>query len=171
MNDKEKLNMAEDQNIPAPTREHERLKEYVGRWRVECTYFQNPNHPPIEVSATETVEMLGEFWALSRFVAEMDGFTLEGTSTLGFDPHRKKWVSTWIDNSSPALFQFEGEIGGSPNTRELTGSGPSPFSGEEARFRSVETVLDSGERRFEMYITLETGDEMQMFTYLYSREE
>ena len=162
--------MSEGRQMPQPTREHELLKNHVGRWRVECTYFTNPAHPPLEVMATETVEMLGEFWARTHFKAEMEDFTLEGSSTVGFEPHRGKWVSTWVDNASPALFTFEGELDEETGTLEWTGQGPSPMTGEMTTFRSVETVLGPDERRFEMYITLHTGDEIQMFAYRYTRE-
>jgi hypothetical protein len=163
--------MAEERKKPEPTREHELLKKQVGRWQVDCTYFLNPSHPPMEVTALETVEMIGDFWSRSRFVADMGDFVMEGSSTLGFEPHRGKWVSTWIDNTSPALFHFEGEMDEDSGTLEMTGSGPNPMTGESANYRSVETVLDPDRRQFDMFITLETGDEMQMFSYVYTRVE
>ena len=162
--------MAEVQQVPEPTREHRLLKKRVGRWKVECTYYMNPAHPPLEVTATETVEMIGEFWARSHFVAEIEGSVLLGSSTVGYEPHRGKWVSTWIDNATPALFLFEGDLDEETGTLEMTGSGPHPVTGETAQYRTVETMLGPDRREFDMFITLATGDEMQMFSYVYSRE-
>jgi hypothetical protein len=163
--------MAEGRDIPEPAREHQLLRAHVGRWRVDCTYFLNPAHPPVKTTAIETIEMLGDFWCRSHFVGQMDDFVLEGSATMGYEPHRGKWVSTWIDNGSPVLFTFEGELDEETGTLEMTGTGPNPMTGEATTFRSVETVLDPEQRRFDMYITLETGDEMQMFSYVYTREE
>ena len=161
--------MAEGRDMTDPTREHQLLKERVGRWKVDCTYYLNPNHPPLEVTATETVEMIGEFWARTRFVAEMDESTLLGSSTIGFEPHNDRWVSTWIDSTTPALFVFHGGMDEDAGAVEMTGSGPNPMTGEMAQYRSVDTILGPDRRRFDMYITLHTGDEIQMFAYEYTR--
>ena len=163
--------MAEGREMPEPTPEHQLLKSHEGRWRVECTYFFNPSHPPMKTTAVETVEMIGDFFSRSRFVAQMEEFVLEGSATVGYDPHKGKWVSTWIDNTSPVLFHFEGDRDEESGTLELVGSGMNPMTGEPTTFRSVETAVDSDTRRLEMYVTLETGDEMQMFSYEYFREE
>jgi len=124
----------------------------------------------VEVAATETIEMLGEFRTQSRFRAEMGGFVIEGSATVGFDPGKGKWISTWIDNGMPALFYFEGDLDESVGALEMIGSGPSPVTGETTTYRTAETVTGPDERTLEMYVTLPTGDEMQMFTYLYTRE-
>lgn len=162
--------MAEERGIPEPAPQHRLLKERVGRWKVDCTYFVNPAHPPLEVRATETVEMIGDFWVRTDFRAEMEDSTLEGSSTVGFEPHRGKFVSTWIDNTSPFLFSFEGELDEETGAVEMTGTGPNPMTGEPCTYRSVETTVGPDERHFDMYITLHTGDEMQMFSYRYRRE-
>ena len=162
--------MARGRRLPQPTREHELLKEHVGSWKVACSYFLDPSRPPMKVSATEEIEMLGRFWTRTHFRAEMAGFVLEGSASVGFDPQRGKWISTWIDTASPGLLVFEGDLDESAGTLEMTGSGPSPIDGETTSYRTVETVLGPDERTLDMYVTLPTGDEVPLFTYTYTRE-
>ncbi len=162
--------MAEGRQMPQPVREHRLLKEHVGTWKVACTYFTDPNEPPFEVWATETIEMLGEFWSRSLFRADMGAFVLEGSATVGFDPGKGKWVSTWIDNAMPALFYFEGDLDEEAGVLEMTGTGPSPVDGEATTYRTVETSRGPNERTLDMYVSVPAGDEIQMFTYTYIRE-
>jgi hypothetical protein len=124
----------------------------------------------MEVTATEEIEMLGEFWSRSFFRADMGAFVLEGSATVGFDPGKGKWVSTWIDNAMPALFYFEGDFDEEAGVLVMTGSGPSPIDGQMTTYRTVETAVGPDERTLEMYVTLPRGDELQMFTYTYKRE-
>jgi len=163
-------NMAVGRRMPQPTREHQLLKEHVGTWKVACSFFTDPSRPPFEVEATETIEMLGEFWSRSYFRADMKAFVLEGSGTVGFDPGKGKWVSTWIDNAMPALFYFEGDLDEDAGMLEMTGSGPGPMTGGITTYRTVETVIGPDERTLDMYVTLPTGDELRMFTYKYTRE-
>jgi hypothetical protein len=162
--------MAEGRRMPQPTREHRLLREHVGTWKVACTYFKDPTQPPMEVSGTETIEMLGEFWTRSLFTADLGAFTIMGSATVGFDPGRGKWISTWIDNGQPVLFHFEGELDEETGVLEMSGEGPSPVDGQTTTYRTVETVVGPDERTVDMYVRLPTGDEMQMFHYAYLRE-
>ncbi len=163
--------MADAPQMPQPTHEHHLLKEHVGTWKVDCTYFTDPTQPPMEVLATETIEMLGEFWTRSLFRADMGGFVLEGSATVGYDPQKGKWISTWIDNVNPTLFLFEGDLDETAQSLEMTGSGPSPVDEEITTYRTVEKVIGPDQRQLDMFVTLPDGGEMRMFTYLYNREE
>lgn len=162
--------MAESPQMAQPTSEHEKLKEAVGTWRVDCTFFMDPSQPPMKVVATEEIKMMGPFWTRSIFKADMGGVDFEGSSTLGYDPSKGKWVSTWIDSMNPGLFVFTGDFDDDAGVLEMTGEGPSPMSPEPATYRTVEKHLGPNERTLDMYLTLPTGDEMQMFTYTYTRE-
>ena len=163
--------MSDTPQMPQPTKEHHLLLNHVGNWRVECTYFMDPSHPPFEVVASETIEMVGHFWSQSRFKADMGEFVLEGSATMGFDPDKRKWVSTWIDNANPTLFHVEGDLDEDAGVLEMVGRGPSPVDEEETTYRTVEKAIDQNTRTLDMYVTLPTGDELQMFSYTYHRED
>ena len=55
--------MSEQMEFPTPVAEHNKLKEHVGVWKVQSSFFMDPNPatPPMVVEAKETIEMFGDF--------------------------------------------------------------------------------------------------------------
>ncbi len=158
-----------DKPTPRPTSQHIRLRELAGTWNVDCMYYTDPSQPPMKVEAKETVRMLGDFWSVSRFEADMMGAPFEGQATLGFDPAKSEWVSTWIDTMNPQMYRFVGVDDPDSDVLTMTGENPSPFSGEPANHRTTEEYLDANTRRFEMFVELPDGAEHKVFTYVYRR--
>jgi hypothetical protein len=156
-------------NRPQPTKEHLRLRELAGTWKVECQFFMDPSRPPMTAQATETVETFGEFWAVSRFEADLFGAPFQGRSTTGYEPHNRRWVSTWIDHVSPHLYYFTGAYDPSGRILEMRGEGPDPQTGRPTEFRTVEETVDPNTRRFEMFVKLADGSDFRMFHYTYRR--
>lgn len=151
---------------PSPAREH--LQRVVGAWDVECHYEMEPGSDPFVTNATETVELVGELWSVSRFEVELMGTALVGRATTGFDLVRGCWVSTWVDSMSPYLFHFTGGVE-ADGALTMTGEGPDPASGAMTTFRTVERHHDTDHRTFEMYASLPDGGERRMFRYVYTR--
>ncbi len=160
--------MTEQQGLPEPTAEHRRLLENVGNWNVECEFYWDPS-APLLTRAKERVERLGEFWTVSSFECDIMGRTLHGSATVGYDPAKKKWVSTWIDSFNPSLFVFEGTSDASGAVLTFSGKGPDPQSGRLTTWRSVEKRLAPDRRQFDLYMTLPDGKEMHLFQYRYTR--
>lgn len=78
-----------EEGFSQPTAEHKQLQENVGTWNVQCQYFWNPAEGPMETQGTETVEMLGEFWNVTRFETSIEGAPLIGRATIGYHPRRQ----------------------------------------------------------------------------------
>lgn len=100
--------MSEAEMMPKPTPEHDRIQKLVGTWKVSCTFFMDPSQPPMQCDAVETFEAVGPFFVISRYETSFMGAPFVGRSTLGYDPHQEKWVTTWVDCMSPVLFQLSG---------------------------------------------------------------
>jgi len=159
----------DDQNwMPKPGPEHALLKKHVGVWDVDCTYFMGPDQPPMKTRAKETVEMLGEFFTVGRFVANMMGAPFSGIVQMGYDTARRKWVASWIDTMTPYYFLFEGEFDASGKVMTMSGLGGDVMTGGMIRYRTTEEALESGQRRFEMFRETPDG-EAKMFSYIYTR--
>jgi len=154
---------------PKPTAEHIALKSHAGTWKVQCTFYMDPAQPPMEVEATETVEMFGEFWTTSLFESNMFGAPYKGRATLGFEPHTGKYVSTWIDTMNPAFFHFTGGFDESGKVLEMTGEGSDCMGGGIAQYVTRETHTSDDERTFEMFMKTPDGGEWKMFTHVYTR--
>ena len=155
--------------MPQPTEEHARLNEHAGVWDVACTFFMGPDQPPMECAATETIEMFGPFFTRSVFESEMFGQPFKGSATLGFDPMLGKYVSTWFDTMTPALFYLSGNFDPSGKVLEMTGVGPDCMSGAMANYRTTEEHVSRDERVFEMFMTTPDGPEIKLFTHRYTR--
>jgi len=87
----------------------ERLKSFVGQWKVEQKmYIAGPDAPPIELTGTEKVTMLGEYWLLSEFESEMMGQPYHGRATVGYDVVKGHYVMYWVDTMAPYGMFFNG---------------------------------------------------------------
>jgi hypothetical protein len=153
--------------MPQPTAEHQSLKEHAGNWTVACKFYMDPGQPPMECEATETIEMVGDFWTLSRYEADMMGMPFIGRATLGYEPHNERWVSTWIDSMSPQLFYMTGSQEG--DTLTLTGDNWNCMVDAVTGYRMTDKRISADERIFEMFCTMPDGNEMKMMTHHYTR--
>lgn len=159
--------MSEEMPMPQPTAEHNALREQAGTWNCHSTFFMDPSQPPMEVEAKETVEMFGNFWTKSTYEADMFGMPFKGVATLGYDPNKKEYVSTWIDTMSPTFFQFTGNFKG--DTLEMRGRAFDCNMQTEANYRTTEKHESPNKRIFEMFVEMPDGNEMKMFTHVYTR--
>ena len=153
--------------MPQPTAEHKLLAEHAGTWKVHCKFYMEPGQPPMESEATETVEMVGPFWTVSKFESSMMGAPFVGRATVGYEPHAKRWVSTWIDGFTPSLFVFTGTLSG--DTLTMTGDGWSCMTNSVLKHRTTEKAISMNERLFEMFCTMPDGKEIKMMTNHYKR--
>jgi hypothetical protein len=153
--------------MPQPTAEHELLAQHAGTWKVSSKFYMEPGKPPMESSGTETVELVGPFWVLSKYEASMMGMPFVGRCTMGYEPHAKRFVSTWIDSCSPALFSLPGTLKG--DTLEFRGESWSCMTNSMLMHRTTEKHIGKNERIFEMFCTLPDGTEIKMMTNHYRR--
>jgi hypothetical protein len=153
--------------MPQPTAEHLRLKELVGNWKVHCKFYMEPGAPPMETEAKETVELLGDWWILSKFESNMMGMPFHGRCTLGYEPHATRYVSTWIDSMGPVMFHMTGSEKG--DTLTMTTKAFSCMTNSELVHRTTEKRISKNERIFEMFCTMPDGTEVKMMTNHYKR--
>lgn len=154
---------------PEPTSEHRRLREQAGDWSVHCTFYMDPSQPPMVVQGKETIEMFGDYWATSTFEVDMFGRPYRGRATLGYDPNAKQYQSTWIDTMSPTYFRFTGKLDETGETLEMHGEAFDCMLQRTTNYRTVEQHKSPNERVFEMFMALPDGEELKMFTHVYTR--
>ncbi|MEM9478448.1 MAG: DUF1579 family protein [Verrucomicrobiota bacterium] len=151
---------------PAP--QHDWLKKNTGNWTVECAYFMAPGEDPIEVEGKEFNDMLGEFWSIGRFEADLLGSTMIGQSSIGYDPVKKVFVSTWKDSSTPFHYTFEGELDEERNALLFEGENYDPVRQEKATYRSKIKFLSEDERVLSLSVEA-GGSEVPILEYRYKR--
>ncbi len=102
------MSEASDCQMPEAAPEHGWIQESAGTWNVKCTYYMDPTQPPMECTARETIEAVGQFWTVSTFEADFMGMPFQGRCTLGYTPAKERFVGTWIDSMSQHMFVMEG---------------------------------------------------------------
>ena len=161
--------MSEEMQPPQPTAEHGKLREYAGVWKVQSSFYMDPNPatPPMVVEAKETIRMFGEFWTEGLYESDFMGQPFKGQTTLGYDPENGEYVSTWIDTMSPTFFHFRGKFQG--DTLEMKARAFDCMSKMEANYRTTEVHKSPDERVFEMFMEMPDGNEFKMMTHVYTR--
>jgi len=156
--------------MPTPGPEHAVLKDGAGSWDATVEAFAAPGQPPMLSKGSETATMVGGFWLVSDFKSEMMGQPFRGHSTLGFDPAKKKYVSTWIDSMTPSLSVGESDYDAA--TKTFTGwTDGLDHRGRPTRFKTVTVFKDPATRIVTMSMKGPDGKEMTVMRITYTREK
>jgi len=156
--------------MPVAQPEHAVLKQEAGEWDVTVESFMAPGQPPVLSKGIETGKMVGDFWLVSDFKTEMMGQPFTGHGTLGYDPAKKKYVSTWIDSMTPTLSLGESEYDAA--TRTFTGwLDGLDYSGKPTKLKTVTAFKDPATRVFTMSLPGPDGREMTALRLTYTRRK
>jgi hypothetical protein len=132
-----------------PSDEHLRLKGDVGTWTGKMTLQVPGSDEPMTMDIKETNTMMdGGLWLLSDFEAG----PFKGHAQIGYDAQKKKYVGTWIDNSSSHLSVMEGAYDAASHKMTMTFHGLDATSGELKPMKSVTTYQGKDKRHFVMYV-------------------
>jgi len=155
---------AAQQAPPKPGPEHKMLQRFEGDWDATVAMAG------AESKATAKYKMgLGGFWLSQDFKGEFGGQKFHGKGTTGYDPLRKKYVSTWTDSMSPTLIVMEGKFDKDGKTYTETGEGPG-MDGKLTKLKSVLRFKDKDTLLFTMY-TVQNGEEQEMMKITYRRKK
>ena len=147
-----------------PGPEHAKLKKFVGDWDATVKFGGG------ESKATASYKLgLGGLWLQSHFKADFGGMPFEGRGLAGYDPHKKKYVSTWADSVEPTLMVMEGNFAADGKTFTETGKGVGP-DGKLQNLKSVYEFKDKDTFVFTMY-KVEGGKDEQMMQITYKRKK
>ena len=152
------------EEMKTPGDNHKMLARMDGTWDNEMTMWMSPDKPPVTSKATSVDKMIyGGRYQQSTFTGTFMGQPFEGTSTFGYDNVKKKFVNTWIDNSSTGIMYMEGDYDPATKSITLTGTMKDPMSGQDCKHRQVLTMTDDKHSTMEMYATMPGQKEMKMF--------
>lgn len=157
--------------MPKPGPEHDILKNDVGTWDANVEMWMAPGAPPAVSKGEETNTMgLGGFWLITDFKGDFMGTPFQGHGTAGYDPIKKKYVSTWIDCMGPSL--NVGESTYDAATKTMTGySDGMDMSGKPSKSKMVNEWKADGSRVFSMYNTGSDGKETLGMRITYTKKK
>jgi hypothetical protein len=159
------LARADEPAGPKPGPEHDMLKMCVGEWDA---VVEVQGLPPSKGSAVYKME-LGGFWLTEAYTGEFGGQKFEGRGLTGYDPIKKKYVSTGIDSMDPNVMLMEGAFDKDGKTLALIGDGYGD-DGKPAKMKSVTEFPDKDTLVFTFY-TVADGKDQQMMKITYKRKK
>ena len=157
------------QTLGTPGVGHKLLESMAGSWDTKTKSYLEPGKPPIESTGTcEQKMILNGRFLHQEFSGDMMGAPFIGIGVTGYDNHKKKYVSTWMDSMSTGIYYFEGaaDPDGKIMTQECLGD--DPVRGPMV-WRSVTKIVDDNTHLFEMYGTDRSGNEGLMMEITYTR--
>lgn len=154
--------MAQEPVKPGP--EHEKLKDMVGVWDAVMKVGGQESKGVM----TYTLGLNGLF-LFGEFKGDFGGMAFEGRSFVTYDPNKKKYLGTWIDNMAPAIMNTEGtyDATGKVFNETMEGTG---MDGKPAKFKSTTTMVDKDTMTFKMAMCSPDGTEQPMMEITYKRK-
>jgi hypothetical protein len=156
--------------LPKPGPEHAVLRDQAGEWDATVESWMAPGQPPSISKGLETNTMVGGFWLITDFKSEMMGQPFQGHGTMGYDPGKKKYVSTWVDSMTPSLSVGESDYDAA--TRTFTGwTEGLDYEGRPTRIKAVTVWKDPATRVFTMSLEAPDGKDMTAMRITYTRRK
>lgn len=132
---------------------HKLLAGADGKWNAEMTFWMGPDaqaSPPSNASV-ESKMVLGGRYQVSEYKGTMMGMPFEGKQTTAYDNAKKKFITTWIDNTGTGMMYMEGSYDAGTKTMTYSGKMTDPSSGKETEMRQVVSMPDDKTQIMEMY--------------------
>jgi hypothetical protein len=153
---------------PKPGKEHGFLKQFEGQW--DAVSKMTHDGKSMESKGTETGHIAYDgYWLILEFNGDHMGKPFAGQGSMGFDPHKKKFLMTWIDNMAPFAMWAEGDADAAGKTFTFTSEGYCPDLGKTAKFKTVMQFQDAKHRSITFFRTEKEGAEQKMGEIQYTR--
>ncbi len=142
-----------------PGKEHAWLEALTGDYTTKTSGMLGESEG---TATTETV--LGGLWSMSRLEGTLMGQPFKGLEILGFDPLEMKYVSIWIDSTTPLITSLKGTYDAESETLTMTG----PSRGMDGEVGTMVNTTKLGERGRSFVMNI---DGMELMTIDYTRKE
>ncbi|QDT04002.1 hypothetical protein K227x_23880 [Rubripirellula lacrimiformis] len=142
--------------LPQPGPEFDVFKADIGSWDVQIKTWEGGGEPTIS-TGRETNRMLGGFWMLSNFQANLMGLNFQGHGMYSYDADAKKYVGTWIDSMGATKMDLIGTYDSESKTITYEGTAPGP-DGNPSKHVLATKYRDDGTHTVTMH--MQAGDAM-----------
>lgn len=166
-----KQDAAQPPAVPKPTTEHGALARAEGTWDASVEISVGPpGTPPLRSKGVETSRMCcGGLWLVTEFKSEPGSPPFEGHGITGYEPEKKKYVTTWVDSDLTTPMVSEGSFDATGRT--LTTRGSMTSKGKTLQWRSVEVWKDDDTRQITMFQRGPDGKETPSMSISYARRK
>lgn len=158
--------------MPEPSTQHDWLKQLEGEWVTEGEIMMVPGQAPMTSTGTESVRLVGGFWAISEYKTEFQGEPFTGILTLGYNVEKGKYIGTWIDSMTDYLWTYEGEVDESGKKLTLRSEAPNPEEpGKMLKFRESIEFRSPDHKVFTSSVLGDQGEWFPIMTIHYHRKK
>jgi hypothetical protein len=157
--------------LATPGAYHHALDPLVGRFKARVLSRPEPGAEPEETAGTvHNHWILGGRFLQSDFEGRAIGMPFEGVGILGFDNARRRYVATWIENTSTAIMPvMEGAADDSGKRIAVAGSMDDELTQQPVHVRQVWSIESDDRHRFEMWTTDANGVEFEALEIVFTR--
>ena len=99
------------------------------------------------------------------------GQTFRGMGVWGYDNVKKKFVSSWLDNSSTGISYSEGEWDADKNAIVFHSEWIDPMTSKPVKAKMVMGIVGEDKHVFEMFMIDEDGNEQKSMEIVYTKKE
>ena len=156
-------------DLATPGAPHKLLARMAGTWSMKGSCRMEPGGDWIEHTGISEQRMVLDGRFLQQdFKGEMMGTSFTGIGYTGYDNHKGKYVSTWLDSFGTGIYNFEGTASADGRTVTQTCSYDDPVRGP-LTWRNVTKIVDDNTLEFRMYTIDSGGKEDEMGVLVYTR--
>ena len=135
--------------MPKPTKEHELLSQFTGKWKSRAEATMAPGEEPMVCEGTETSRLMGGFFLVQEGEANMMGTPMSSLMTIGYDAAKKKYVGTFVCSAGGDLWIYEGSMDASSKKLTLNTEGPNMADPtKQAKYREALQLVDADHKVF-----------------------
>lgn len=135
-----------------PGEAHKALAMSDGNWTGESTMWMDASAAPVTSTTEATNKMMMDGrYQITNFKGSFMGMPFEGMGITGYDNHKKKYVSNWIDNMGTGMMQMEGDWDAATKTLTMNGKMADVATGKDCEMKEVFRITDADHHVLEMY--------------------
>lgn len=164
-------------DFATPGKHHKAIDFMAGEWVYEGKMYPDPKDPSMSFPMKGKVSrkwILDGRYLREEVNDESGGPTtpFHGIGVLGYDNHKKKYVSAWIDNHGTGIATAEGTWDDATKTFSSKSVGEvfNPHLGKPTKTRDVAKMISKDEMQAEMFQIVD-GKEQKVMTFTMRRQK
>ena len=160
--------------VATPADAHNKLNDLEGTWDVDMKIYEHgPTNPPTVSKGTSVKSWtVGHRFLREEYKGEMMGMPFEGLGYTGFDNYNKKYVGSWVDNTTTQMLTMSGVIDQAGKLLTMYGSMDEWMTGQNGEpVKYVTRILGKDKHVFEVHNLALDGPNTMMMEATYTRKK
>lgn len=155
----------------SPGPNHKMLEPFVGEWKVVVKFWMDPAAEPGVSEGTASARWIMDGrWMQEDFTGDFAGMPFKGMGMTGYDPFKKKYISTWIDSMSTTMMTQEGTADSAGKVFTYSGKSFDPMMNMETTTKTILSVDSHDQHTMKMFMITPDGAETQTMEIVYTRK-